>query len=81
MIVVTMPNGAELVAEGVLEGEITRVPSGAGGFGYDPVMHVAELGATVAELSLDAKNAISHRGRAARNMVRLLKEHGGSQVD
>jgi XTP/dITP diphosphohydrolase len=81
VIVVTMPDGAELIAEGVLEGEIARVPSGEGGFGYDPVMYVPSLDATVAELSLDAKNAISHRGRAARNMVELLKQHAASHTD
>ena len=81
VIVVTMPDGAELIAEGVLEGEIARVPSGEGGFGYDPVMYVPSLDATVAEVSLDAKNAISHRGRAARNMVELLKQHAASHTD
>lgn len=50
--------------EGVCEGRITEVASGSGGFGYDPVFLVPELGRTFAELSIEEKNRISHRGRA-----------------
>jgi XTP/dITP diphosphohydrolase len=74
VIVVTMPDGSELVEDGVLEGEITLVPSGNGGFGYDPVMFVPELGKTVADLTSDQKNAISHRGRAASKMAQRLRD-------
>jgi XTP/dITP diphosphohydrolase len=52
--------------EGVLEGEIARAPQGAGGFGYDPVFWIPELGRTLAELTSAEKNAVSHRGRALR---------------
>ena len=74
VIVVAMPDGGELLEEGVLEGEIALAPSGDLGFGYDPMMFVPELGKTVAELSVEEKNAISHRGRAAANMASRLRD-------
>ena len=74
VIVVVMPDGQELLEESVLEGVITLAPSGESGFGYDPVMFVPWLGQTVAELSVEAKNAISHRGRAAMKMATRLRE-------
>ena len=77
VIVVAMPGGTELLEEGVLEGEITRAPSGESGFGYDPVMLMPEMGKTVAELSVGEKNAISHRGRAAAKMTRRLRGMAG----
>ncbi len=58
--------------EGVLAGRITREPRGASGFGYDPVFLVPEAGRTLAEMSDDGKNAISHRYRAAVEMRELL---------
>lgn len=61
--------------EGVVEGRITTSPAGCGGFGYDPVFKPAESDVTFAEMDADAKNAISHRGRAtARLMDYLLKK-------
>ncbi len=61
--------------EGVVEGSITTSPAGCGGFGYDPVFKPAESDVTFAEMDADAKNAISHRGRAtARLMDYLLKK-------
>lgn len=60
-------DGLETVASGACEGAIGREPRGAGGFGYDPLfLPVAVPGRTMAELSMDEKNAISHRGRALR---------------
>jgi XTP/dITP diphosphohydrolase len=58
-----------------LEGEIVSALTesrGSGGFGYDPIMYLPELGRTVAELSEDEKNALSHRGKAARAIAKLL---------
>jgi len=55
-----------LAASGVCEGVITRMPAGRGGFGYDPVFLVPELGRTFAELAPEEKNRLSHRGRALR---------------
>jgi XTP/dITP diphosphohydrolase len=57
---------------GTLEGVITEEPAGTGGFGYDPVVLVPQLGKTVAELGEDEKNAISHRGNAMRKLKLLL---------
>jgi XTP/dITP diphosphohydrolase len=62
----------ERTVEGVLEGRILAEPHGDGGFGYDPVFLVPELGRTLAELDLAQKNAISHRARASRAMVEVL---------
>ena len=70
--VARFPDGSERVGEGVLEGTIALAPRGAHGFGYDPVFEVAGLGRTLAELDQAAKNALSHRARAARALSRLL---------
>ena len=58
--------------EGSVEGVIAREERGTGGFGYDPLFLVPELGRTLAELSPEEKNAISHRGKAARAMRQVL---------
>ncbi|MDH5540910.1 MAG: non-canonical purine NTP pyrophosphatase, partial [Rhizobacter sp.] len=63
-----------LIAVGRWEGEILRTPQGQGGFGYDPLMFIPGLGASVAELDADAKNAQSHRALAARQMLQLMRE-------
>ena len=63
-----------LVAQGVWEGYITDKPAGNNGFGYDPVFHVPGHDCTSAELPPPVKNAISHRGKALRNLVELMKE-------
>jgi XTP/dITP diphosphohydrolase len=70
---VRWPDGSELIAEGVCEGRITTVEHGTGGFGYDAVFAPSEGGgATFAEMGEQAKNAISHRGRALRALAGLL---------
>jgi XTP/dITP diphosphohydrolase len=61
-IALVTPSGADLVVEGVLEGQITRERRGSGGFGYDPVFEVD--GVTLAEMDPDTKNGISHRAVA-----------------
>lgn len=58
--------------EGIVEGEITLEPSGCAGFGYDPVFKPAESNVTFAEMDADAKNAISHRGRATAKLIDYL---------
>ncbi len=63
-----------LVAVGRVVGEITRAPIGNNGFGFDPVMWIPEFQKTFAELPVDVKNANSHRGRAAKAMVELMRE-------
>jgi XTP/dITP diphosphohydrolase len=62
-----------LVATGAWQGEILRERQGTGGFGYDPLMYVPALGATVAELPADVKNAHSHRALAVVQMLALLR--------
>lgn len=64
------PSGGCLVAEGVLEGRITRAARGEGGFGYDPVFEVGDR--TLAEMTAAEKNRISHRSRALRALAALL---------
>jgi XTP/dITP diphosphohydrolase len=69
------PDGRELCVEGVLEGSIALGPLGSGGFGYDPIFIPAESqGLTLAQLTFEDKNAISHRGRAFRALAKLLAE-------
>lgn len=60
-------------AEGELRGRITREERGRAGFGYDPIFEIPELGKTLAELTLEEKNRLSHRGRALRAAVPLLE--------
>jgi XTP/dITP diphosphohydrolase len=57
---------------GTVEGRICSSPRGSNGFGYDPIFELPELGRTSAELAPDQKNALSHRGDAARQMVASL---------
>ena len=62
--------------EGTLEGEISRAKSGNGGFGYDPIFIPDEYpGKTLADITEEQKNEISHRGKALRAMARWLKEN------
>lgn len=61
-----------LLAEGEWHGEILRAPRGSGGFGYDPLFLDPVLGKTGAELSLEDKNRISHRGRALGALIERL---------
>jgi XTP/dITP diphosphohydrolase len=63
-----------LIASGRVVGEITREPAGVHGFGFDPVMFLPEFGKTFAQLPVEVKNANSHRGKAARQMVALMRE-------
>ncbi len=63
-----------LVATGRAPGLITERPIGANGFGFDPVMFLPQFGKTFAELPTEVKNANSHRGRAAQQMLSLMRE-------
>ncbi|MEX1307853.1 MAG: XTP/dITP diphosphatase [Eubacteriales bacterium] len=62
----------EIVTVGKCEGTITEAPSGYTGFGYDPCFFVEEYGRTMAELSAEEKNAISHRGKALQKLKQIL---------
>ena len=59
-------------ADGRVEGEILTTPRGHGGFGYDPLFFLPELGATMAEISVEQKHTLSHRGRAFRALLLQL---------
>ncbi len=75
--------GAEVVAtaEGVLEGEILTALRGDAGFGYDPLFFVPEVGLTMAELGMEERLRLSHRGRALRRLVEgFAPAAGGSRV-
>jgi len=73
-VMVVWPDGRELLVEGVVEGWISLEPSGAGGFGYDPVFVPAGRdGKTFAEMG-DEKHEISHRGRAFRALAAALSD-------
>ena len=73
VIAVAEPEGTIELFEGTCEGMIALSPRGAGGFGYDPVFYVPSLGKLMAELTMEEKNSISHRGSAARKAVEYLK--------
>ena len=75
LVAVRSPEDSEpLIAVGRVVGEITRQPAGHNGFGFDPVMWIPEFGKTFAELPVEVKNAHSHRGRAAQQMLALMRE-------
>jgi len=69
-----------LIAVGRVSGEISREPLGSHGFGFDPVMYIPQFGLTFAQLPVEVKNANSHRGRAARAMVQLMRERWLNEV-
>jgi XTP/dITP diphosphohydrolase len=64
-------------AQETCPGELLRSPRGSGGFGYDPIVFLPELGKSVAELSIDEKNRLSHRGRACARMAAILADLDG----
>jgi XTP/dITP diphosphohydrolase len=74
--VVALAGNDEIIFEGICEGEITEIPQGDGGFGYDPVFRPAGFEKTFAELSTVEKNRISHRGKALKEMVDYLRDGG-----
>ena len=72
-VALVYPDGREVVAEGRVNGEIIDSYCGENGFGYDPIFFVKEKGKTLAEMSDDEKNAISHRGNALAALLLKLK--------
>jgi len=74
VIALAWPDGRVKTVEGIVSGIIHFRPSGANGFGYDPVFYLPEKGHTTAELPTDIKNQLSHRGQAARKAAALLVE-------
>ena len=78
VIAYATPDGAEELFEGTCEGTLAAEPAGGGGFGYDPLFVPVEFpDRTMAELTDDEKDAISHRGKAARAMVAWLEDGRG----
>jgi len=73
-----LPDGREIVVTERVEGALAEAPRGASGFGYDPLFVPLGEDRTVAELSPDEKDAISHRGRASRALASALREAGVS---
>ena len=76
LVAVRSPDDPEpLIAVGRVVGEIAREPVGSNGFGFDPLMWIPAFGKTFAELPIEEKNAHSHRGKSARAMSALIREH------
>ena len=69
-VALVMPDGSEIVVDGVLDGVITESPRGDGGFGYDPVFEVEDR--TLSEMGVAQKNTLSHRARALRALAEAL---------
>ena len=72
-IALVLPDGREYCVEGLCRGVLLHTLQGEGGFGYDPLFYVPNLQKTFAELSMDEKNAISHRGMANKKAVELIQ--------
>jgi len=72
-IVCAFPDGSLISAQGVCYGEITALPRGTGGFGFDPVFQAEGKTKTMAELPAEEKNRISHRGKALKEFAELLE--------
>jgi XTP/dITP diphosphohydrolase len=81
VIAIAEPGGEVRYAEGVFEGRIGHEARGENGFGYDPIFVVAGRDMTSAELAPDEKNAISHRGQAARRALEILRELASEQAN
>lgn len=74
MVLVRHPEDPQpLIAEGIWQGEILNAPRGEGGFGYDPIFLDAKTDKTGAELPLEIKNRISHRGQALSKLLHMLE--------
>jgi len=78
VIAIASPDGQVEFCSGECPGFITFEPKGTQGFGYDPVFYLPELDKTMAELSLEEKNRVSHRGQATREAYAVLKRLAGS---
>ncbi len=73
VLVLATAGGGEHVTSGTCEGRVAHEPAGANGFGYDPVFYVPAYGRTIAQMDAAEKDAISHRGHAARAMALMLR--------
>ncbi|MBE6686703.1 MAG: XTP/dITP diphosphatase [Ruminococcaceae bacterium] len=75
VIACVFPDGKNITAEGICEGVMLREYKGNGGFGYDPLFFVPEIGKTFAEMNAEEKNSCSHRGKAMRKFAREFAEY------
>lgn len=78
-VALARPGEETEVFEATCEGRIADAPSGAGGFGYDPIFWLPELGCTMADLTAEQKHAISHRGKVLAQFARRLEELYGTK--
>ena len=74
VICCAFPDGTQLMARGEVHGVVAQGPSGEGGFGYDPIFWLPEQGKSMAELTAEEKNQISHRGNALRVFKKELEK-------
>ena len=76
VITMVMPDGKVIQTRGEVHGELLRAPAGEGGFGYDPIFYYPPFGKTLAQVSAEEKNQVSHRARALKLFYDKLKEEG-----
>lgn len=76
VITLVTPDGKVIQARGEVHGELLRAPAGEGGFGYDPIFYYPPFGKTLAQVSAEEKNQVSHRAVALRVLYEKLKEAG-----
>ena len=76
VITMVTPDGNVIQARGEVHGELLRAPAGEGGFGYDPIFYYPPFGKSLAEVSSEEKNQVSHRANALRMFYQKLKEAG-----
>ena len=73
-IAIVIPDKREMVVEGICEGLILKELRGEGGFGYDPLFYLPLYDQTFAQLDIEIKNKISHRGQATKKAIGILRE-------
>ena len=78
-IAAVLPDGSVLHTEKTMGGLIAEEPAGDGGFGYDPILYIPEFGKTSAQLTIEEKNRISHRGKALEAMKEELRARFGGE--
>lgn len=76
VITMVTPDGKVIQSRGEVHGELLRAPAGEGGFGYDPIFYYPPFGKSLAEVSAEEKNQVSHRANALKDFYVKLKEAG-----
>lgn len=80
VIAAALPDGRVITTRGTIEGYIGHAPAGENGFGYDPIFYVPEYRCSTAQLTMEQKNRLSHRGKALRAMKEELKVYLEAEV-